>query len=610
MSVSTPPDPATASSRGVAVLWSGLLGIAACAVIAASVLVFSQSVNGALRGATELQLRAQQLSADSLALKEGASAVLLERLRNQQALTDAAVADFDLAHGDRLDVDTLAALEQTWQVGTQMLTGQVARAAQTLDSSSQRRELARQLDEARAIGLSLARAVVAEAVVEPSERVAWLQWPVTLAELRLQVNRSRGDLAADMSAPVASALSETRALLATNSSVISQPVRSSLEAVLALLDSAAGRFASAGVDISVEADAAVDDSALFEFVHTLETVTAVLQSELERWRMLGALAAVIGVLALVLLGVAAWLRRSDADESGVVLEAGSAQRQHVAVVRRMADDSKRDYGIARALVQAGGKRLELLRALSANADELSGNAARLAKPRELVLRLGRQHAASQRTLVNQMATTTARLSETRKLATQWAERSDETQRLIQSLRELGERAALLQVNARIRVSSADAGLAEDFQRLNDSVLGVMAQTETLARRQSDASRRTLDGLRRSVEAQSAVEATASTAASQLRAYVNGQQDLSGRYDKLDSLLTAHARALDGLQKRAKSDQALEQRALKANRAAAKFASQAGQGDQPVTPASRTVPAARSAPQRPRRLQSDPAEVDG
>jgi len=445
--------------------------------------------------------------------------------------------------------------------------------------------------------------VVAEAVVEPSERVAWLQWPVTLAELRLQVNRSRGDLAADMSAPVASALSETRALLATNSSVISQPVRSSLEAVLALLDSAAGRFASAGVDISVEADAAVDDSALFEFVHTLETVTAVLQSELERWRMLGALAAVIGVLALVLLGVAAWLRRSDADESGVVLEAGSAQRQHVAVVRRMADDSKRDYGIARALVQAGGKRLELLRALSANADELSGNAARLAKPRELVLRLGRQHAASQRTLVNQMATTTARLSETRKLATQWAERSDETQRLIQSLRELGERAALLQVNARIRVSSADAGLAEDFQRLNDSVLGVMAQTETLARRQSDASRRTLDGLRRSVEAQSAVEATASTAASQLRAYVNGQQDLSGRYDKLDSLLTAHARALDGLQKRAKSDQALEQRALKANRAAAKFASQAGQGDQPVTPASRTVPAARSAPQRPRRCMA-------
>ena len=106
-----------------------------------------------------------------------------------------------------------------------------------------------------------------------------------------------------------------------------------------------------------------------------------------------------------------------------------------------------------------------------------------------------------------------------------------------------------------------------------------------------------------------MEATASTAASQLRAYVNGQQDLSGRYDKLDSLLTAHARALDGLEKQAKSDLVLEQRALKANRAAAKYASQAGQGERPAKPASHNLPAARSAPQRTRRVQSDTAEAD-
>ncbi|MEM6986871.1 MAG: hypothetical protein AAF499_10050, partial [Pseudomonadota bacterium] len=190
----------------------------------------------------------------------------------------------------------------------------------------------------------------------------------------------------------------------------------------------------------------------------------------------------------------------------------------------------------------------------------------LAKPRALISQLGVQRKASQRQLSNQMATVRARLITTQKHAKQWAERSDETALLPDGMRRLGEHAALLQVNARIRVGETDAGLADDFHRLNDSVVRVRAQVDALVRRQADASVRTLESLSSSAQALAKTEQLLGKANAQLNAYISGQRDLSGRQDGLDEEQQAHLASIEALIEKLEADQSLMQRVLKAGRA--------------------------------------------
>ncbi len=576
-------------------------------VLALSAFIFARPLEGAQHQVSALQLRVRQVRADSLALREALMSIeLIQRLGNQQDLANAAFASLrESVNTDSGPLD-MTVVAPAWDAAMSAWQNQLTGARSAVDDANQRAALADQLDEAHAIGLSLARTVFGGTTLGPAQRVAWLQWPLTLAELRVRVAAAGGYLASEMAAPISAAHDDTRALIDSSASDISDRAREGLEVVQALLANAESQFASPSAAPPAVATA---DSAARELEAALMGAGDALAVALSRWSTAKWVAVIAGVFSMLGFSLAHAMSVSGTS----VLNARRSGRQQalLTAARRLVSDSKRDYQFARALNGASAKRHDRLEQLSSDAHALAASASRLSKPRELVLNLGRQHANSQRTLGKQMASTGLALQETKQHAQRWAQRCEASKDLHRSTRELGERAALLQVNARIRMGWSETELSEDFQRLNDSMRRVMTQTESLVRHQGDAAQRTLASLVKSIDLHADSDSTVAHAARQLQAYVNGQSDLSGRYDKLDTELSSYEVKLQELQEQAASDQELEARALKARRATAKFAEQVNRlilfepADEAKAP-----PPARSAPQRARATRAvDSAEVE-
>ncbi|MEM9602950.1 MAG: hypothetical protein AAGA11_08805 [Pseudomonadota bacterium] len=557
MSTSSPSKPREARDAAAGWLWCGCALALAAGLAAVAWLAWAPAVEQRHNLATEVHIRVQQLRSDGVSLAAAQpGAAVIDRFAAQLEQADAAFERLAA-----LDHPLVAALDSTtasdWQTAQRRWRALEADARHRSRYAALSRATADQLDESTAVALSLARVALAQPETEPALRVAWAQVPVTLATL---AERARAVGVEALSAPLSAASDEVRSVLTR---LDTNATRAGLSAVAVAVQQAADRLAALEARAPERPAAGAVDSAASAASRGVRADIGERATDRARLRWLHGLAVGLGVLALLCLGKAAVLARATRGR-----ETPAATARFSKMLRKLTADNKRHNGALRQLNQAGRERVSELRALAADARKAARALAQLGKPRALVAQLGDQRLATQRQATNQMATTRARLANTQKHAQQWAERCDETAALAETLRQLGEHAALLQVNARIRVGDPDAVLSGDFQRLNDSVVKARAHVDALRRRQADAAARTLDALEGTAQAHTAHERSVTQATSQLKAYVRGQQDLNGRHDALDRAQERHADAIDALLARFEADIGAARRTVKAQRPAA------------------------------------------
>ncbi|MEM7377720.1 MAG: hypothetical protein AAF460_09465, partial [Pseudomonadota bacterium] len=526
----------------------------AVGLVAAVWLAWAPAVERRHSVATEVHIRLQQLRSDSLTLAAARpTAAVLDRFAAQREQADAAVQRLlTLDHPLLAAVDP--AVSADWQAVQQRWRALEADARHRRQYTDLASATADQLDEATAVALSLTRVALAQPEGEAALRVAWAQLPVTLATLAERARRADPDA---LSTPLTAASNDVRSVLGQLDTGAAEAARSGLSAVAVAVQRAAERLAELESRAPERARADAVESAAAAVNQRIRDDIDGRAIDRTRLRWLHRAALLLGALALLCLCKAAFSARA-----AVGRDAPSNTARYGKMLRKLTADNKRDNAVLRQLLTGGRERVAELQTLAAEARKTVRAVTHLSKPRALVAQLGDQRLATQRQATNQMATTRARLANTQKHAQQWAERCEETAVLAETLRQLGEHAALLQVNARIRGGDPDAVLSGDFQRLNDSVVKARTDVEALRRRQADAAARTLDSLSGTAQSHVAFERSVNQATAQLKAYVSGQQDLNGRHDALDRLHQQQRDAIDGLLSRLEADVATARRSAK------------------------------------------------
>lgn len=538
-------------------LWSGVAAAIVCGLALAASFVGEPALETRERATAELQLRVRQIRSDALSLyADQPDAELVSRFTAQLQRTKQA---FESYQSDAVPwaPEPLPPLASSWLESDAVWSDQLISAQRRLDDVALKRSVLGKLREASAVVLSLARTAMTQPDVSPALRVRWLQLPITLADIRERLLQSV--LSAELSAPFADAAADVSGLIeALDTPAWTRQTRQSLQAVETALSDAAATIGAVDDAYAAPIGRGERDAITSSLEQVLAQEMAAIARVHRHWVSLRYAAFAAGVIALLCLAVAA----VSACATLARLPPEMASR-YGRTLRRLSAESKRDNSVSRSLLRACRERFLELKRIGSDTQKVVQVIERVGRQSAVIEQAGEECLSSHRKLANQLATARARMIATQQQALQWAERNVESAALAESIKQLGEHAALLQVNARIRVGSADAGIAEDFHRLNESVVRAREKVDALVRRQGDASERALDSLSGALQALSQSEQSMVKSNAQFGAVVSGQRELSRRNTVLEEKLNEQMTAVHVLQARLHSDLAVAQRLIKA-----------------------------------------------
>ncbi|MEM6985288.1 MAG: hypothetical protein AAF499_02010, partial [Pseudomonadota bacterium] len=374
MSISNRSDTPAASGLSAWPLWIGICAAIACGLTLAASLVGEPALERRQLAVAELQMRVRQLRSDSVALTAGQPAnQLVERFAEQLRRATNGI-DAYTGNNDALMPETDARLRPAWQESFALWTAQLSAAQGRLQQRALDKNVTDQLEDARAIALSLARTALTREDLDATLRVAWLQLPVNLANLRQTLFDAV--LSPELSAPFADGAASVGELIQAPDATWSPQTRDALEAIQAVLrqiaaDLGALNSVAPAFTTPRESDAVataletvvVDEMASLTGVHT-------------RWVWLRYAAFALGLIGLACLSLAAITAYAALGKLSPALAA-----RYGKLLRRLSAESKRDSTVARALARISRERVKDVKHVRASSQQLVHSSERLAKPR-------------------------------------------------------------------------------------------------------------------------------------------------------------------------------------------------------------------------------------